>query len=294
MECHYSEDYCEYCGVTHRIETIEELRGKLFPSGSRTVAYETDASEGLIDSRTFTFEDLESTTVKIYKDRFVFEQTVFQENLKWRSGNAYRNMNRPLGTTVKTIHYAVGEAPIPMIVDTCTSDGRHPDFSKEFILALRDQNGHLYNLNLEADDSDPYAYIYAIYNTRGYSYITTLELTEKIGERSDGHPIYRDIHADKPHLENFGLNFLSRKPVYYILSYLFSSFKLSLDDVYSSFFGKGDYNDLYMRIINNIYPYNSIFRMKQIKEELIAAAMHPRRIEALVEAHGLEAALECF
>lgn len=121
----------------------------------------------------------------------------------------------------------------------------------------------------------------------------TINLTEEIGVYRDGTPRLRDIYEDRPDLQNFGLRFLCKEPVYYILGYLFSTFNFSLNDVFSSFLGGHDYESVYKLVVEKIYPYISIFRMKQIKEDLIAAAMHPRRIESLLEKYGFDA-LECF
>jgi hypothetical protein len=273
---------------------VEDLRRKLFPCVP-VAHYETDET-GLIDSRSFTFGALESTKVSIYKDRFVFEQTVFQETVEWVSPNHISSTNimeRPLGKRQMMVYYNLNDEPIPMEVDTCTSwGGSHPDFATNFILALHDENGHLYNLNLEASDYQDEASVWVVYKTNGDRSMQTIGLTEKIGIDREGNSRFRDIYHDRRDLDNFGLRFLTKEPVYYILSYLFSSYNIFLNDVFSSFF-KGDCDALYKLIVEKIYPYAAFFRMKQIKEELIAAVMHPRRIEKLLIEGGWEV-LECF
>lgn len=239
----------------------------------------------VIAQRTFKKDGVNETTVTIYKDRIVYCENNLVTNIKQKlSPHSYIHLKKELGCHTTTFYYNVQELVNFELI-------AFHENSHEFIFAFRDEHGKLYNMKICLSEDGEFCFLRKMYKTEGEEPFT-FDLS-RVVETFKKYPYFRfeDIHKDDMTVQNHYISFIDIEIGRYILAYLFETLNLCLKSVYFPEFNTN--TPILERLIegSEVEKYRSffrtIYRVGELKEELMAAAWHPSRVAAWLEA-GLE------
>ena len=252
-----------------------------------------------IHSRVFTKEGFSEITVSIYKEVIIVSEKCFISQVRQELTNgSHILLEKDVGETIRRFPYnPLDQIDFELIA--FKEDGSH-----DFVFALKDENAKTYNLKITLDESETIlfeflgffkkrietCFLEKIYRRDSPNpFEHGLGLTRVVKEY-DRPPYYEieDIHKGDDTVQNDYMHYVDIEVARYILAYLFTTLNLRLVDVFFPVYNH-DVPILESLVEDTeVEKYSSFFRtlyrVGDFKEELMAAAWHPSRIAAWLEA----------